>query len=114
MTRSLGDVIVKDHGVTAEPEVVRWELGPWKTSYYLACSDGVWEFLPNHEVADFVLSGLAKGKSCREVVEALLKLAQSKWKEYDDIYMDDITLLLVPLDDSTRPSRGFATHLRLA
>jgi len=112
MTRSLGDVCVKAHGVIATPEVVRWPI-IWKTSYYLACSDGVWEFLPKEEVADIVLKQLEAGKTCGEIVEGLLDKAKRKWLEYDSTYVDDITLLLVPLDDSTRPGT-LMTHFRVA
>lgn len=114
MTRSLGDVCVKEHGVIATPEVVRWPTKKWKTAYYLACSDGVWEFLPTDEVADIVLKQLDAGKTCSEIVENLLALAKERWLEFDDEYVDDITLLLVPLNDGIRPSRGLMTHAQLA
>jgi len=111
MTRSFGDIVVKDHGVIATPEVRRWCMSKYKTAYYLACSDGVWEFMSNEEVSDLVLGGLEEGKSCVEVAEELLKRSQMSWKVRDPEYMDDITILLVPLDDSTRPAGGFVTSL---
>lgn len=114
MTRSLGDVCVKAHGVIATPEVVRWPMKKWKTAYYLACSDGVWEFMTSHEIADIVLKQIEAGVKCSEIAKGLFETAKRRWLEFDDEYVDDITVLLVPLDDSTRSSRGLMTHLRLA
>lgn len=104
MTRSLGDVCVKAYGVIAVPEVHRWDMSDYKIAYYLACSDGVWEFLSNDEVADIVLDGLAAGKSTEKVAEELIEEARTQWALRDATYTDDITVLLIPLDDSTRPT----------
>lgn len=51
MTRSLGDLCVKQHGITAEPEIVTWKIRETE-SYMLVASDGVWDFLSCDEVSD--------------------------------------------------------------
>ena len=33
MTRSLGDLCVKQHGITAEPEIVTWDVKSYPDSY---------------------------------------------------------------------------------
>ena len=53
MTRSLGDLCVKQHGITAEPEIETWDVKELpKESYILLASDGVWDFMPCDEVSD--------------------------------------------------------------
>ena len=52
MTRSLGDLCVKDHGVTAEPEVICWNTGEYPDSYILIASDGIWDCFTSDEVSN--------------------------------------------------------------
>merc|ERR1712008_51082 len=65
MTRSLGDLSVKEYGVTAEPEVVEWPLDNFPNALIVAASDGVWEFLTNEQVSQIVLGALESGASLR-------------------------------------------------
>lgn len=51
MTRSLGDLCVKQHGITAEPDIVTWKVHHAE-GYVLVASDGVWDFLSCEEVSD--------------------------------------------------------------
>lgn len=95
MTRSLGDLCVKHHGITAEPEIVTWKIRETE-SYMLVASDGVWDFLSCDEVSDIVLRCLATG-TLEEATLKLLAAAKEKWSEYDEWYCDDITLILIPL-----------------
>ena len=52
MTRSLGDLCVKDHGVIAEPEVICWNISNYPDSYVLIASDGIWDCFTSDEVGD--------------------------------------------------------------
>lgn len=98
VTRSFGDCVVKDIGVSAEPEVVRWSLEGKPGLYLLLCSDGVWEFLGPQEVADCVLGAVKEGRSAQQAIQALLEASRQAWKEKEDEdYCDDITIVLVPL-----------------
>merc|ERR1719253_339886 len=81
MTRSLGDLVAKDIGVIAEPSVARWPLENCAGGYCLLASDGIWEFLKESEVSDFVLSKLAAGTSCQDVLRELVEKARGLWKE---------------------------------
>eukprot|EP00434_Breviolum_minutum_P025912 symbB.v1.2.022909.t3/scaffold2052.1/size91004/4 len=96
MTRSLGDLCVKQHGISAEPEIVTWNVRH-PESYMLIASDGVWDFLSNEEVSSLVLGCIANGGTLEDATIKLLARAKETWKEYDENYCDDITLLLIPL-----------------
>lgn len=108
MTRSFGDLLVKDYGVIAEPEVVEWNMDGLKRPYLFAASDGVWEFLETQEVASILLDAIARGdpldKACKEV----LKTSRSAWQRNEDTYCDDITMVLLPLQGIQRLDVGAA------
>lgn len=97
MSRSLGDLAVKEKGVTHEPVVVEWQLHPDRQAYILAASDGVWEFMKTEEVGQFVLAALASGSSVADVCELVLQKARKSWDENEEDYCDDVTVLLVPV-----------------
>ena len=96
MTRSLGDLCVKHHGIIAEPEVFTWNTGTYAESYVLIASDGLWDFLSTEEVSKMVLQSIAAGDSLHAAAKKILKRAQKKWEEFDDFYCDDITVVLIP------------------
>lgn len=54
MSRSLGDKIAQSVGVSPVPEVKEFLISP-QDRFIVLASDGVWEFLPNEEVARIVL-----------------------------------------------------------
>ena len=54
MSRSIGDYISHTVGVSAEPEIKRFNLQP-RHKFIVIASDGVWEFLSNEEVGQIVL-----------------------------------------------------------
>ena len=61
MTRSLGDLCVKDHGVTAEPEVLSWNTSDYPDSYVLIASDGIWDCFTSDEMSEFETSLQTRG-----------------------------------------------------
>lgn len=94
MTRALGDLCVKEYGVIAEPEVVQW---PWhndEDAFVLAASDGLWEFLSTQEVVTIFLESLKSGRSQGDAVQELLKRARRAWGRWEDVYCDDITIMV--------------------
>lgn len=109
MTRSLGDLSVKNHGVVAEPEVSTWTWNTdgCTTSYIVIASDGLWDFLSPQEVSSMVLDLISAGESLQVATEKLLQAAQEKWKEFDDFYCDDITVLLLPGKAHDRPKEAW-------
>lgn len=103
MTRSLGDTIVKDCGVIAEPEVVEWSLDKLQGALLLAASDGIWEFMSTHEAAELIMTALAQGSSMEAALCGLCEKAKELWRENEGDYCDDITAVLVPMFGETAP-----------
>jgi len=106
MTRSLGDTIVKDFGVISEPEVVKWHLDGRPGLMLVAATDGLWDFLENDVIATHILGGIQAGRTTQKIAEELLSFSRSAWQQQTDgQYVDDITILLVPLcgASSTHP-----------
>merc|ERR1719408_223955 len=99
MTRSFGDLCVKAHGVTAEPEIARWEPQPEAegTCYILIASDGIWEFLDTPTVSSMVSQQLREGKSLQDACISLSEVAKSRWAESEPEYCDDISIILLPV-----------------
>jgi len=92
MSRSLGDSLCHDSGVSAHPEVVVRDLGCDDVALLLA-SDGVWEVLSNCEVAD-LLSPFAASEAFEAAV-CLAEAAAGRWAERSSGRVcDDITALL--------------------
>lgn len=97
MTRSLGDALGKAIGVTEQPEVQAWPLQNANAdALVLIATDGIWEFLETHRVAEIVLGALAEGKTKDEALHSLLEVARQKWQEDQADYCDDITAILAP------------------
>ncbi len=49
MSRSIGDTLVKDIGVIAEPEITSYSLTAMD-KFLIIATDGVWEYIPNEKV----------------------------------------------------------------
>ncbi|CAE7368534.1 unnamed protein product, partial [Symbiodinium sp. CCMP2456] len=58
ISRSLGDLIFKDSGVIAVPEIVEWQVKKPSDAYVLVCSDGVWEFLNAMDLRGLTLEAM--------------------------------------------------------
>lgn len=112
MTRSFGDLSVKECGVIAEPEVVRWRIedSDLKHALIVAASDGVWDFLGTEGVTDIITTSLQQSPSLDKAVESVLKAARAAWVEEEGLYCDDITIILAYADGRPRGrSTGTAT-----
>eukprot|EP00954_Amorphochlora_amoebiformis_P022250 1351976-Amorphochlora_amoeboformis.AAC.1 len=91
MSRSIGDKISQRVGVISVPEIKIHEL-KGEDSFIVLASDGVWEFMENEEVIDFV------GERVEDVTQCavdLAKRANEKWKQEEDV-IDDITWYVNP------------------
>lgn len=98
VTRSLGDLVVKNYGVHAIPQVERWDLP--EEGWMFCASDGIYEFMESAEVALQVSEALADGQTERQALLGLLKTARGLWEANEGLYCDDITALLVPINRS--------------
>ena len=96
MSRSFGDEIAKEVGVYSEPEV---KIFPYNNNdkFIVIASDGLWEYVNNNEVADIV-GKYHEMNDCDGAVSKLYEIAKERWVKYDD-YIDDISIIVVFLDD---------------
>lgn len=98
MTRSLGDLCVKNHGVFARPEVAEWSFEDSKDALLILATDGVFEFLESTDVTRLVLENLGKAVSRQETLQKVVDMAKTKWEEHEgQEYCDDITAILLPV-----------------
>lgn len=67
-TRSFGDISSKRIGVSAEPEIRRFELGPAEYSFLALVSDGVSGTLSDQEIVDIVKEARTPEQAARDVV----------------------------------------------
>merc|ERR1712137_1151958 len=97
MSRTLGDVSVKDQGVTAEPDVSEVKVDLAAKPFLLLASDGVWEFLRT----DFVVKAIARRLALdgpHETIKKLTREAQKRWRrDHRGEYCDDISAIFVQL-----------------
>ncbi|KAH8051478.1 protein serine/threonine phosphatase [Aureococcus anophagefferens] len=105
MARSIGDQCVKEVGVTADPDVVRYDFEDGDAFVVLA-SDGIWEFLSSDDVVQIVsihLHGKHRGKpNLGEICSMeVIKCAIKQWKIHEDGYRDDITCTVIILPAAT-------------
>lgn len=96
MARSIGDHAVASVGVIAEPVVTYHDIQE-DDDFLILATDGVWEFIDSDEAVRIVGEHLEGGatKACQALIEA----AASKWHEEEGNYRDDITALVVRLQD---------------
>jgi protein phosphatase PTC6 len=67
-TRAFGDMRSKRIGVSAEPELRRYELGPAQYSFLVLVSDGVSGTLNDQEIVDVVKEAKTPEQGARDVV----------------------------------------------
>lgn len=91
-TRSIGDAIAKQAGVCATPEYFCQELTD-DDSCIVVCSDGVTEFLSNHDIMNICNEHDDPLDACEEIIQTSFRLYLD-----DDGRTDDITALVVFLD----------------
>jgi serine/threonine protein phosphatase PrpC len=96
MSRSLGDDCVKEHGVTAIPDVKKIELAEGQQTMIIMASDGVWEFLDTSWVMRAVLKAMP-GKGLMKCAKKLTREAKHRWKDEEGDYCDDITACLIKI-----------------
>lgn len=98
MTRSLGDVCVKDHGVIPTPDICSIELDLSKKPFILLGSDGIWEFMSSETAVNHVIKAYAV-HGAGEAIADLHDRARELWANEEDNYCDDMTSMLVLLQN---------------
>jgi len=97
MSRSIGDHAVKTVGVIADPVVSEHDVLP-SDEFIILGSDGIWEFLSSQDAVNIVSQNFANGKDASAACEDLIENAAMKWREFEGDYRDDITAVIVRLD----------------
>ena len=104
MARSIGDHLVKAVGVSAEPEVIKYDLSPHMGGFIVLASDGVWEFIESQAECDLV--GRFIDGSALNAVTKLIETAAAKWRQEEGDYHDDITAICIKLTPDLFASRA--------
>lgn len=71
-------------------------MGPEDKVVVLA-SDGVWEFMENHEVASIIYPFYLQ-RNAEKAAETLVRAAFKRWKEEENFSIDDITCIVLFID----------------
>lgn len=90
-SRSIGDAVAEEIGVTAQPELHTQRLTGLHPFLILA-SDGLWEFVPSQTAVDMAM----QYDDPQDAAAALVAEAQRRWLRADT-RMDDITVIVVQL-----------------
>jgi len=90
MSRSIGDGVCKDVGVTHIPEVISHEVQE-EDLFAIWASDGVWEFLSNEEAVNIVW---ANRNNIKTAANKLVEESVNQWKLQEEV-IDDITCVIV-------------------
>mmetsp|Transcript_22898 Transcript_22898/g.52459 ORF Transcript_22898/g.52459 Transcript_22898/m.52459 type:complete len:482 (-) Transcript_22898:202-1647(-) len=95
VSRSFGDRLAKECGVSAIPEVVTWDAP--EGAYVLAASDGIWEFLDPEDVAKSLAQELNSGSTPQRALEQLTTMSKGLWFENEGDTVDDTSCVLFPV-----------------
>jgi len=96
MSRTLGDQGVKDHGVIPTPEVIKTVVDLGKKVFFIAASDGLWEFMDSQFVVEAVAMEI-ETDGLELMLKKLHAHSREQWKLNDGGRWDDITSVLVRL-----------------
>ncbi|CBI25040.3 probable protein phosphatase 2C 51 isoform X1 [Vitis vinifera] len=91
MSRSIGDVYLKRHGVISTPELTGWRALTANDSYLVVASDGIFESLTPDDICDFIghqKSGLSSSSS---LADCIVDIAFEKGST------DNLSVIVVPL-----------------
>ena len=109
MSRSIGDFVAQSVGVIPDPEILQYDISS-EDEFLVVASDGVWEFMPNEEVAKIAEPFF--GKSAPEAAaNALVKEAYKRWKTEEEV-IDDITCVIIFFDEKLILNSLHASQLK--
>ncbi|CAJ1423716.1 unnamed protein product, partial [Effrenium voratum] len=95
-SRSLGDLLAKEVGVTAVPDVAVVEVKLARKPFILLASDGIWEFLDSEFVVKAIAKILATDGPSR-TLQKLQREARKRWRQEEGETCDDTTAILIRL-----------------
>ena len=92
ISRSIGDTDATNLGVISEPDICV-KTTKKEMEFIIIASDGVWEFMDNKDVCDFVRNFYLNGNA-KEAAEELVKKSREIWDEQGK-EVDDITAIVI-------------------
>ena len=92
MSRSLGDVVAHSAGVVSDPEFTEFELDPKNDKFIVVATDGLWEFVDNHETIEMVEGQAGPAQA----VDVLVTEAGARWMQEEQV-IDDTTVIVANL-----------------
>ncbi|CAD8089739.1 unnamed protein product [Paramecium primaurelia] len=92
MSRSFGDKVGAQAGVTAIPEIKQFALTN-HNQFLIVASDGVWDYLTNEEVMSLVIPYFEKDNP-EHAAEKVVKEAIQAWRR-NSLVRDDITCIVI-------------------
>jgi len=93
MTRSLGDKIAHNIGVSDEPEFKAFPYDGTE-KFIIIASDGLWEYVSGDQCIAIVKPFYEEGLDSQEAALALTKEAFRRWKR-KEVAIDDITVVVI-------------------
>lgn len=96
LSRSLGDSLLHEVGVSYEADVAVTFLTEVAGQFVLLASDGVWEFLSSEHVVESV-AGNMSFTTAPDAATRLLRHATDRWHAERSNERDDITIIIVSL-----------------
>lgn len=109
MSRSLGDLCAHRLGASSTPEVI--DLPLMADNFIVVASDGIWEKMPAATVADTLPRLLSEKKGCvAGAARAIVMDAKARW--VSSAYTDDITAVVVHIDEDVDTSEAFSQEVR--
>jgi len=102
MSRALGDMDSDGIGIIPTPDVGFHTLRPGRDRCLVLASDGLWEFLSSSQVVTVVGGFMERGEPAIAAARFLIAMAAVAWRTEEGDYRDDITAIVVYLDDAVQ------------
>jgi len=96
MSRSLGDKLAQNVGVSCDPSVKQLLLDFERFNYLVVNgSDGLWDAMTDQIMKEKVLTIFRQEANIDEVAKELARESREEWVKNDDLTIDDITVQIL-------------------
>jgi integrin-linked kinase-associated serine/threonine phosphatase 2C len=81
VSRTIGDIVAHECGVSYEPEIIEKEIDPDHDQFIVIGSDGIWDSMSSIEVVGFIFDKMDKMKNSKHmIVKMLTEEARNRWE----------------------------------
>ena len=102
MSRSIGDYVIHEAGVTSTPEICEYDIVD-EDGFMIVGTDGIWDFITNQEVVDTA----SNYSSADAALNSIVRESVAKWTSKFDGVMDDTSTIVVFFRGLTRCNDPF-------